>query len=87
MILMLIMMILQFLTYQIFTSKKNEKEWNSIKMFGLIKKVLFTGLVFLSPLTSANLLSCISMNNQEYKVRPQIVKLNMDKPVFFTFCY
>ena len=62
-----------------------KKELNSIKMFGLIEKVLFKGLVFLSTLTSVNLLSCILMNNQECKVRPQIVKLNMDKPVFFTF--
>ena len=30
-----------------------------------------------------NLLSCISMNNQECKVTPQIVNLDVDKPVFF----
>ena len=29
------------------------------------------------------MLSCISMKNQEYKVRSQIVNLNGDKPVFF----
>ena len=56
-------------------------------MFGLIKKVFFTGLVFLSTLTSVNLLSCISMNNQECRVRPQIVNLNRDKPVFFLFSF
>ena len=39
-------------------------------MFGLIRKMFFTGLVILSTLTSVNLLSCISMNNQECKVRP-----------------
>ena len=55
------------------------------KIFGLIKKVLFTGLAFLSTLTSVNLLSCISMNNQECKVRPQIVKVNSKEPVFFSF--
>ena len=27
--------------------------------------------------------SCISMNNQECKVRPQIVNVNEDDPVFF----
>ena len=42
------------------------------KVFGFIRKCFFTGLGFLSTLTSVNLLSCISMNNQEYKVRPQI---------------
>ena len=34
---------------------------------------------------SVNLLSCISMNNQECKVRPQIVNVNEDDPVFFPF--
>ena len=42
-----------------------------------------TGLVFLSTLTGINSLSCISMNNQECKVRPQIVNVNGDDPVFF----
>ena len=43
-------------------------------MFGYIKKCFFEGLPFLSTLTSINLLNCISMNNQECRVRPQIVK-------------
>ena len=43
-------------------------------MFGYIKKCFFAGLAFLLTLTSINLLSCISMNNQECRVRPQIVK-------------
>ena len=54
-------------------------------MFGLIKKVLFTGLTFLSTLTSVNLLSCISMNSEERKVRQKIVNLNRDEPVFVSF--
>ena len=54
-------------------------------MLGFIKKCLFTGLAFLSTLTSVNLLSCISMNNQECKVRPWIVNLHRDEPVFFPF--
>ena len=46
-------------------------------MFGFIKKVFFTGLTNLS---SVNLLTvtplrCISMNNQECKIRPEIVNL------------
>ena len=60
-------------------------------MYGFIKRCFFTGLVFLSNLTSVNLLSVatlngvplsrISMNNQECKVRPQIVNVNGDDPV------
>ena len=54
-------------------------------MLGFIKKCFFTGLAFLSTLTSINLLSCISMNNQECEIRPQIVNINSDEPVFFHF--
>ena len=54
-------------------------------MLGFIKKCFVRGLAFLSILASVNLLSCISMINQECKVRPQIVNLNSDEPVFFAF--
>ena len=54
-------------------------------MFGFIKKYFFTVLIFLSTLTGVNLLSYISMNNQECKVRPQIVNVNNEEPVFFPF--
>ena len=47
--------------------------------------MFFTGLAFLSTLISVNSLSRISMNNQEYKVRLQIVNVNEDNPVFFIF--
>ena len=53
-------------------------------MLGFIKRSFFTGLTFLSNLTSVNSLSCISMNNQECNVRPQIVNVNRDDPVFFS---
>ena len=55
------------------------------KMFGFIKKCFLTRLVLLSTLTNVNLLSCISMNNQKCKVRPQIVNVNSDEPVFYPF--
>ena len=54
-------------------------------MLGFIKKDFFTGLVFLSTLTSVNSLSCTSRNNQECKVRQQVVNVNRDDPVFFLF--
>ena len=59
-------------------------------MFRFIKKALFTGLTILS---SVNLLSatplsvtplkCISMTNQECKLRPEIINVNSDEPVFY----
>ena len=54
-------------------------------MLGIIKMWFFTGLVFLSTSTSLNSLSCISMNNQKCKVRPQIINVTGDDPVFFPF--
>ena len=52
-------------------------------MFGFAKKCFFAGLGLLSTLTSLNLLNCISINNQECKVRLQIVNVNSDEPVFY----
>ena len=56
-------------------------------MFGFIKKIFLTGLTILSYLNplSATPLSCISMNNQECKVRPEIINVNSDEPVFYPF--
>ena len=36
-------------------------------------------------LSSVNLLEWISMNNQECRVRPEIVNVNSDEPIFFPF--
>ena len=56
------------------------------KMFGFIKKYLFLGMMFFGcNLSSVNPLKSISMNNQEWKVRPEIVNVNSDESVFFPF--
>ena len=47
-------------------------------MSGFIKRCFFIGLTFLSTLTSVNSLSFTSMNNQECKVRLQIVNVNSE---------
>ena len=36
-------------------------------------------------LSSVNTLECVSINNQECKVRPEIVNVNSNEPVFFPF--
>ena len=61
-----------------------------MKIFGFVKKVFFVGLSISLGFTNANSLnaiplSCISMNNQERKTRPQVVNVNGDEPVFFPF--
>ena len=55
------------------------------KMLGFIQKYFFTGLAFLLTLKGANLLSCISMNNQECRIRLQIVNINSKESIFFLF--
>ena len=54
-------------------------------MFGFVKKVFFVGLTILLSFTNANSLSCILMNNQKCNTRPQVVNVNGDEPVLFTF--
>ena len=56
-----------------------------MKMSGFVKKVFAVGLTVLSSFTHTNSLSCISMNNQERKTRPQIVNVNGDEPVSSPF--
>ena len=46
-------------------------------MFKFVKKVFFIGLTILSDFTNPNsLLNCISIKNQECKVRPEIINVN-----------
>ena len=54
-------------------------------MFGFIKKSFFAGLTILWTLMYVNLLSCISIINKECKVRPEIINVNSDEPLFNPF--
>ena len=56
-----------------------------MKVFGFVKKVFFIGLTILSNFTNASSLSCISMNNQACKARPEIINVNSNNPVFHPF--
>ena len=51
-------------------------------MFRLIKQCFYTVLAFL---TSVNSVSCVSINNEECKVRPQTVNVSGDDPVVFPY--
>ena len=54
------------------------------KMFRFTKKSFFIGFLF-SILVSTTTLSCISMNNQACKTRPEIVNVSSNNPVFYSF--
>ena len=54
-----------------------------MKIFRFVKKVFFLGLTILSNFTNA--LDCISMKNRECKVRPEIISINSNNPMFYPF--
>ena len=55
-------------------------------MFKLVKRV-FTSVIILFSynLWSVNLLKCVSINNQECKVRTEIVNVNGNEPIFYPY--
>ena len=53
-------------------------------MFSFVKKVFILGLTVLSS-TITGALKCVSMNNQKCKVRPKIVDINSNSPMFYPF--
>ena len=55
-----------------------------MKVFSFVKKVFVLGLTVLSSSTTGAL-NCASMNNQECKVRPKIVDVNSNSPMFYPF--
>ena len=52
-------------------------------MFVFIKKMFYIESLFLSSLVSTTSLNCISMKNQECKVRPEIINVNSNEPIYF----
>ena len=54
-------------------------------MFVFIKKIFYIVSLFLSSLVSTTSLNCISMKNQECKVRPEIINVNSNEPIFYPF--
>ena len=55
-------------------------------MFGFIKKNFFTSMTFFScNVLNINSLERVSMNNQECKIRPEIIKFNNNEPMFYPY--
>ena len=54
-------------------------------MFGFIKQIFISTMMLFSSLPNVNSLECISMKNQECKVRPEIVDINSNNPIFYPF--
>ena len=54
-------------------------------MFKLIKQIFISTLMFCGSLLNVNSLKCVSLKNQESKVRPEIVNINSNDPIFYPF--
>ena len=54
-------------------------------MFVYIKKIFYIGSLFLSSLVGTTSLNCISIRNQECKVRSEIININSNNPIFYPF--
>ena len=55
-------------------------------MFGFIKNVFFTAMIFFGRnVFNVNSLKCVSMNNQECIIRPEIIHLNTNEPLFYPY--
>ena len=54
-------------------------------MFKLVKQIFVSAIMLISNLSIVNSLECISINNQECKMRPEIVNANTKEPIFFPY--
>ena len=51
-------------------------------MFRFIKQIFISATMLLNSLLRVNSLECISIKNEECKVRPEIVNINGNNPIF-----
>ena len=55
-------------------------------IFGFIKKCFFTSMTFFNfNLSNVNSLECVSMNNEECKIRPETTNINTNEPLFYPY--
>ena len=55
-------------------------------MFEFVKQMFISEMMLISfNLSNLNLWKCVSMSNQECKIRPEIVNVSSDKPTFYPY--
>ena len=55
-------------------------------MFGFLKCFFFPAMTFFSyNVLNVTLLKCVSMDNQECKVRTKIININNNEPLFYPY--
>ena len=51
-------------------------------MFGLMKQIFVSAMMFFNcKVLRVNLLKCVSMNNQECKIRAEVININRNEPI------
>ena len=54
------------------------------KMFKFVKQIFISAMMFFGcNLSNVNSLKCVPVNNQECKIRPEIVNVNSDMNLYF----
>ena len=54
-------------------------------MFKFVKQIFVSTLMFFADLSNVNSLECVSIKNQKCKVRPEIINISTNNPVFYPF--
>ena len=55
-------------------------------MFKFVKRIFISAMMFFGcNLPSVNSLECVSISNQECKIRPEIVNVNSSEPTLYSF--
>ena len=54
-------------------------------MFRFIKQIFISATMLFNSLMGVNSLECTSIKNEECKVRPEIVNINSNNPIFYPF--
>ena len=54
-------------------------------MFRFVKQIVISAMMFFGSLYNVNSLKCVSLKNQKCKIRPKIVDINSNNPIFHSF--
>ena len=56
------------------------------KIFGFVKQIFVSAVMFFGcNISSVNSLKCVSVNNQECKIRPEIININSNELLLYSY--
>ena len=55
-------------------------------MFGFVKQIIVSAMIFFGcNISGVNSLKCFSVNNQECKIKPVMININSNEPLFYRY--